>query len=131
MLKWAEKVADIVDGVADGSPQSLQKMIGIFQEKIEELFHINGRSQNIFKLTVDDLYGSSRSQAVATARQIAMYLCRELTSLTLAKIGALFNRHHSTVVHAEKKIAAQLSARREVHDHVREITARVRRECDS
>ena len=55
MLKWAEKVADIVDSVADGSPQSLQKMIGIFQEKIEELFHINGRNQNIFKLTVDDV----------------------------------------------------------------------------
>ncbi|MBK0296298.1 GNAT family N-acetyltransferase, partial [Bacillus sp. S34] len=43
-----------------------------------------------FKLSVDDLYGSSRSQAIATARQIAMYLCREMTSLSLPKIGQLF-----------------------------------------
>ncbi|WP_290720314.1 helix-turn-helix domain-containing protein, partial [Gordonia sp. UBA7599] len=62
---------------------------------------------------------------------IAMYLCRELTGLTLPKIGDLFNRHHSTVIHAGKKIAGQMSDRRVVHDHVREITARVRRECDS
>jgi chromosomal replication initiator protein len=81
-----------------------------------------------FALTVDDLRSPRRDAEVTLSRQIAMYLCRELTSLTLAKIGALFNRHHSTVVHAEKKIAAQLSARREVHDHVREITAQVRRE---
>ncbi|MBL9126513.1 MAG: hypothetical protein JNL97_02645, partial [Verrucomicrobiales bacterium] len=55
MLKWAEKVADVVEGVADGSPASLQKMIGIFETKIEELFHINGRNANIFKLLVEDI----------------------------------------------------------------------------
>lgn len=54
MLKWAEKIADVVDGVASGNPKSLQKMVGIFQQKIEELFHINGRNQNIFKILVED-----------------------------------------------------------------------------
>lgn len=84
-----------------------------------------------FGLTVDDLRSPRRDAEVTQPRQIAMYLCRELTGLTLPKIGDLFNRHHSTVIHAGKKIAGQMSDRRVVHDHVREITARVRRECDS
>ena len=58
-----------------------------------------------FELTVDDLYGSSRSRVLATARQIAMYLCRELTD-RLPKIGQLFgNRDHTTVMYANKKIS--------------------------
>ena len=66
-----------------------------------------------FKLSVDDLYGSSRSQAIATARQIAMYLCRERTSLSLPKIGQLFgNRDHTTVMYAYKKISDLMKERR-------------------
>lgn len=80
-----------------------------------------------FGLTVDDLRSPRRDAEVTLPRQIAMYLCRELTDLTLPKIGDLFNRHHSTVIHAGKKIADQMSDR-EVHDHVREITALVRQE---
>ncbi len=55
MLEWAEKVGQVVDGVASGNPQSLQKLIDIFQTKIEQLFHLNGRNQQIFKITVDDV----------------------------------------------------------------------------
>ncbi|MDX2376237.1 chromosomal replication initiator protein DnaA [Microbacterium sp. LRZ72] len=77
-----------------------------------------------FKLTVDDLYGSSRSQAVATARQIAMYLCRERTSLSLPKIGQLFgNRDHTTVMYAYKKISDLMKERRSLYNQVTEITA--------
>jgi len=58
-----------------------------------------------YQLSVDDLYGSSRSQAIALARQVAMYLCREMTNLSLPKIGQLFgNRDHTTVMYANKKI---------------------------
>lgn len=55
MLKWAEKVADLVDGLTSGNPKSLQKMLSILQAEIESLFHINGRNQNIFSLIVDDV----------------------------------------------------------------------------
>ncbi|NYG21717.1 chromosomal replication initiator protein [Agromyces hippuratus] len=80
-----------------------------------------------FKLTVDDLYGSSRSQAVATARQIAMYLCRELTSLSLPKIGQLFgNRDHTTVMYANKKISELMKERRSIYNQVTELTARIK-----
>ena len=58
-----------------------------------------------FKLTVDDLYGSSRSQAVAIARQIAMYLSKQLTTRSLPEIGRRFgNRDHTTVMHAVRKV---------------------------
>ncbi|MFG6402555.1 MULTISPECIES: chromosomal replication initiator protein DnaA [unclassified Microbacterium] len=76
-----------------------------------------------FKLSVDDLYGSSRSQAIATARQIAMYLCRERTSLSLPKIGQLFgNRDHTTVMYAYKKISDLMKERRSIYNQVSEIT---------
>jgi chromosomal replication initiator protein len=77
-----------------------------------------------FKLSVDDLYGSSRSQAVAIARQIAMYLCRERTSLSLPKIGQLFgNRDHTTVMYAYKKISDLMKERRSIYNQVTEITS--------
>ncbi len=81
-----------------------------------------------FKLTVDDLYGSSRSQSVAIARQIAMYLCRERTSLSLPKIGQLFgNRDHTTVMYAYKKISDLMKERRSIYNQVTEITTQLGR----
>ncbi len=81
-----------------------------------------------FHLSVDDLYGSSRSQAVALARQIAMYLCRERTNLSLPKIGQLFgNRDHTTVMYAYKKISDLMKERRSVYTQVSEITAQLGR----
>jgi len=81
-----------------------------------------------FKLTVDDLYGSSRSQQVAQARQIAMYLCRERTSLSLPKIGQLFgNRDHTTVMYAYKKISDLMKERRSIYNQVSEITSQLGR----
>ncbi|MBN8424878.1 chromosomal replication initiator protein DnaA [Microbacterium esteraromaticum] len=81
-----------------------------------------------FKLTVDDLYGSSRSQQIATARQIAMYLCRERTSLSLPKIGQLFgNRDHTTVMYACKKISELMKERRSIYNQVTDITTQISR----
>ncbi|WP_434811930.1 chromosomal replication initiator protein DnaA [Microbacterium sp. bgisy189] len=81
-----------------------------------------------FRLSVDDLYGSSRSQAVATARQIAMYLCRERTNLSLPKIGQLFgNRDHTTVMYAYKKISELMKERRSIYNQVSEITTQLGR----
>ncbi len=81
-----------------------------------------------FKLTVDDLYGSSRSQQIATARQIAMYLCRERTNLSLPKIGQLFgNRDHTTVMYAYKKISELMKERRSIYNQVTEITTQLGR----
>ncbi|MFM1952936.1 MAG: chromosomal replication initiator protein DnaA [Actinomycetota bacterium] len=80
-----------------------------------------------YQLSVEDLYGSSRSQTTALARQVAMYLCREMTSLSLPKIGQLFgNRDHTTVMYANKKITDLMKERRSIYNQVTEITSRVK-----
>lgn len=80
-----------------------------------------------FGLTVEDLCGSSRSRVLVTARQIAMYLCRELTDLSLPKIGAQFGgRDHTTVMHADRKIRALMAERRSIYNQVTELTNRIK-----
>ncbi len=80
-----------------------------------------------FALTVDDLCSSSRSRQLVTARQIAMYLCRELTELSLPKIGQIFGgRDHTTVMHADRKIRELMGERRAIYNQVTELTARIR-----
>ena len=75
-----------------------------------------------FELSLDELYGNSRAAAIAQARQIAMYLCRELTSLSLPKIGQLIGRDHTTVMYANNKIAELLKERRSVYNQVTDLT---------
>ncbi|MFF0012817.1 chromosomal replication initiator protein DnaA [Streptomyces sp. NPDC005374] len=80
-----------------------------------------------FGLTIDDLCGTSRGRALVTARQIAMYLCRELTDLSLPKIGALFGgRDHTTVMHADRKIRNLMAERRSIYNQVTELTNRIK-----
>lgn len=75
-----------------------------------------------FELSLDDIYGTSRSAAIAQARQIAMYLCRELTSLSLPKIGQLIGRDHTTVMYANNKIAELMKERRSIYNQVADLT---------
>ena len=80
-----------------------------------------------FGLSMEDLCGSSRSRVLVQARQIAMYLCRELTDLSLPKIGQQFGgRDHTTVMHAEKKIKVQMAERRSTYNQVTELTNRIK-----
>ena len=86
-----------------------------------------GRPRPTSGSTVDDLCGSSRSRVLVTARQIAMYLCRELTDLSLPKIGALFGgRDHTTVMHADRKIRSLMAERRSIYNQVTELTNRIK-----
>ncbi|MHB1613440.1 MAG: chromosomal replication initiator protein DnaA [Actinomycetes bacterium] len=80
-----------------------------------------------FGLTMEDLCGSSRSRVLVTARQIAMYLCRELTDMSLPRIGQQFGgRDHTTVMHAERKIRELMGERRSVYNQVTELTNRIK-----
>jgi chromosomal replication initiator protein len=80
-----------------------------------------------FAITLDDLVGSSRSRVLVGARQMAMYLCRELTDLSLPKIGEKFgNRDHTTVMHAERKIRAQMTEKLAVYNQITELTSRIK-----
>jgi chromosomal replication initiator protein len=82
-----------------------------------------------YKITPDEIYGNSRTAAIAMARQIAMYICRELTNLSLPKIGQLFgNRDHTTVMYANRKVAEWMKDRRYIYNQVTEIMTKVRNE---
>ncbi|WP_311966351.1 chromosomal replication initiator protein DnaA [Arsenicicoccus cauae] len=88
---------------------------------------IMAQTSSYFGLTVDDLCGTSRSRVLVTARQIAMYLCRELTDLSLPKIGQQFGgRDHTTVMHADRKIRELMSERRAIYNQVTELTNRIK-----
>jgi chromosomal replication initiator protein len=91
---------------------------------------ITAQTAAYYGLTIEDLQGTSRSRVLVTARQIAMYLCRELTELSLPKIGQLFGgRDHTTVMHAERKIRHLMAERRSVYNQVTELTNRIKQQA--
>nr|WP_239554474.1 chromosomal replication initiator protein DnaA [Tenggerimyces flavus] len=91
---------------------------------------IMAQTSAYFGLSLDDLCGSSRSRVLVTARQIAMYLCRELTDLSLPKIGQQFGgRDHTTVMHADRKIRQLMAERRSVYNQVTELTNRIKQQA--
>ncbi|MEU2116650.1 chromosomal replication initiator protein DnaA [Streptomyces sp. NPDC016459] len=105
---------DLIPGGEDSSPEITAPAI-------------MAATADYFGLTVEDLCGSSRSRVLVTARQIAMYLCRELTDLSLPKIGAQFGgRDHTTVMHADRKIRALMAERRSIYNQVTELTNRIK-----
>ncbi|GGI39522.1 hypothetical protein GCM10010988_24490 [Cnuibacter physcomitrellae] len=105
----------------------LKDVITLDDDNVIAPVDIINNTAEYFKLSVDDLYGSSRSQAIATARQIAMYLCREMTSLSLPKIGQLFGgRDHTTVMYANNKIGKLMTEKRSIYNQVTEISNRIK-----
>jgi chromosomal replication initiator protein len=85
------------------------------------------QTASYFSLSLEDLCGTSRSRVLVNARQIAMYLCRELTELSLPKIGQTFGgRDHTTVMHADRKIRQLMAERRSIYNQVTELTNRIK-----
>jgi chromosomal replication initiator protein len=88
---------------------------------------IMAQTAEYFNITLDDLCSKSRTRTLVTARQIAMYLCRELTDMSLPKIGAeLGGRDHTTVIHADRKIRELMAERRAIYNQVTELTNRIK-----
>ncbi|BDR52094.1 hypothetical protein KIM372_00010 [Bombiscardovia nodaiensis] len=80
-----------------------------------------------FHLTFDDLVGRTRTKNIALARQIAMYLAREMTSMSLVDIGEVFGgRDHTTVMHAYTRISNEMQEKREIYNYVMELTVRLK-----
>lgn len=80
-----------------------------------------------FGVSLEDLRGHSRSRVLVNARQVAMYLCRELTDLSLPRIGQAFGgRDHTTVMHADRKIRQQMAERRSLYNQIAELTNRIK-----
>jgi chromosomal replication initiator protein len=80
-----------------------------------------------FGVSLEDLRGHSRSRVLVNARQVAMYLCRELTDLSLPRIGQAFGgRDHTTVMHADRKIRQHMAERRSLYNQIAELTNRIK-----
>ncbi len=90
---------------------------------------IMAQTATYFGVTIEALCSADRSRVLVNARQIAMYLCRELTELSLPKIGQLFGgRDHTTVMHANRKIRQQMAERRSTFNQVTELTNRIKQQ---
>ena len=92
------------------------------QSAVSELFHV----------PISDLRGDRRQQSIAYPRHIAMYLCRELTDMSLPKIGQQFGgRDHTTVINADRKIRSLMAERRSIYTQVTELTNRIKMQARS
>ncbi|HEX5997449.1 MAG TPA: chromosomal replication initiator protein DnaA [Jiangellales bacterium] len=112
-LGLAEEV--LRDFIPDGAPPELT---------VEQIIEV---VSEYFGVSVDDLRGQSRSRVLVNARQVAMYLCRELTDMSLPRIGQAFGgRDHTTVMHAERKIRQLMSERRTLFNQIAELTNRIK-----
>jgi len=88
---------------------------------------IMASTSDYFGVSLEDLRGHSRSRVLVNARQVAMYLCRELTDLSLPRIGQAFGgRDHTTVMHADRKIRQQMAERRSLYNQIAELTNRIK-----
>nr|WP_226920875.1 chromosomal replication initiator protein DnaA [Georgenia subflava] len=91
---------------------------------------IMSQTANYFSVSIEALCSADRSRVLVNARQIAMYLCRELTDLSLPKIGQLFGgRDHTTVMHANRKIREQMAEKRSTFNQVTELTNRIKQKA--
>ncbi|HET7682583.1 MAG TPA: chromosomal replication initiator protein DnaA [Marmoricola sp.] len=91
---------------------------------------IIAQTASYFGYSIEELCSPSRTRALVTARQIAMYLCRELTQLSLPQIGKQFGgRDHTTVMNADRRIRKDLAERRNVFHQVTELTTRIKQQA--
>ncbi len=117
--------------------------LGLAEEVLHDIIPESGKNtevtvDQIMQATADyfgvqaaDLKGNSRSRVLVNARQVAMYLCREMTDMSLPRIGQAFGgRDHTTVMHANKKIRKQMSERRALYNQIAELTNRLKHTDD-
>jgi chromosomal replication initiator protein len=88
---------------------------------------ILAKTAEMFSFPIEDIRGKSRRRPLVTARQIGMYVMREMTDLSYPAIAREFGgRDHTTVIHAVEKIGALMKERRQIYDQVTELTQRIR-----
>lgn len=102
--------------------EALKDLISKNKKNHVTIDHIINTTASYFKISPQDLKSRRRPQKIALPRQIAMYLCRELTDSSLIKIGEDFGgKDHSTVIHAHRKISSEISENEDLQQTVKEI----------
>jgi chromosomal replication initiator protein len=91
---------------------------------------IIAQTASYFGLSIEEVCGPKRTRNLVAARQIGMYLCRELTPLSLPSIGREFgDRDHTTVMYANKRILNEMAERRSTYNQVTELTNRIKQQA--
>jgi chromosomal replication initiator protein len=85
------------------------------------------KTAEMFGFSIEDICGKSRRRPLVTARQVGMYVFRELTEMSYPQIAREFGgRDHTTVIHAVEKIRLQMKENRQIYDRVTELAQAVR-----
>ncbi len=87
--------------------------------------YIVEKTASFYDLSPEDILGKGKTKNIAAARQMATYLMRKLTTLTLEEIGGVLNRDHSTILHSIRKIEDSVNTDAALGDTVRDITANI------
>ncbi|MDO5749599.1 MAG: chromosomal replication initiator protein DnaA [Rothia sp. (in: high G+C Gram-positive bacteria)] len=123
---------------AYASLQSKPLTVGLAQETLKDLIdggsgeeitasHVLATTTAYFNVSLEDVRSKSRTRTLTNARQISMYLLRELTDMSLPRIGQeLGGRDHTTVMHAVRKVGAQMAERETTYNQVTELTNMIR-----
>lgn len=112
-VELAERV--LSDIIADSQPRPITPDL------------IMQKTSDMFGFTVEEIRGKSRRRPLVTARQIGMYVFRELTDLSYPAIAREFGgRDHTTVIHAVEKVSALMKERRQIYDQVTALQAAIR-----
>jgi chromosomal replication initiator protein len=96
----------VTQGLAE---EVLSKYFGDGSANIVDTAHVQKEVAKKFNVDVGDLKGKSRGREIVIPRQVAMYLARELTELSLPALGKVFGRDHSTVLHACRKVEEHIA----------------------
>ena len=111
----------------DLAKEVLRDMLPEDEMKEVTIDHIMEVTADYFDISVKQLTSPNRSRQLVTARQICMYLCRELTDSSLPTISNAFGgRHHSTTIHSVEKIKKLMEEKRDIYNAVQKLTNRVK-----
>ena len=105
--------AEALSSLLNGTPTMGDKL------SIDEIVTQVGRYYNV---EIDELKGKKRTKEFVHPRQVAMYLCRELTDVSFPKIGEAFGkRNHTTIIHAYEKINDELQHNARLKQELNEL----------
>lgn len=107
--------------------EALKDIVLSSKQKIVTIYDIQKIVGDFYGIKIEELKGRKRTRSVVLPRQIAMYLSREMTDLSLPKIGEEFGgKDHTTVIHAHEKIQAALENDRTIQKAINEVTSRIK-----
>ena len=78
-----------------------------------------------YNVSVNELKGSGKTASIANARQVAMYLAKELTGESFPHVGKCFNRKHTTIMYAHQKVKADMVTNRHLNQDIKELTEKI------